>query len=144
MRLKQKRLFKKLVPLSLALVTLIKGKITINMAAKNISKCFRVPKTLILTKYSERSFKIWVEPKTFSLMEAAVVEEDRNHVKTRAVQEVVVEPGKFVEPAKPTPDAGLNHFRLCGKDRKWHAAQARIEGDTVKVTSGKVPAPAGR
>ena len=36
------------------------------------------------------------------------------------------EPGKFVEPAKPTPGAKLNHFRLCGTDRKWHAAEAVI------------------
>ena len=53
------------------------------------------------------------------------------------------EPGKFVEPAKPTPGANLNHFRLCGKDRKWHAAEAVIVGDTVVVTSEKVPAPIG-
>ena len=53
------------------------------------------------------------------------------------------EPGKFVEPAKPTPGAKLNHFRLCGKDRKWHAAEAVIAGDTVVVTSEKVPAPIG-
>ena len=51
------------------------------------------------------------------------------------------EPGKFVEPAKPTPGSKLNHFRLCGKDRKWHAAEAVIVGDTVVVISEKVPAP---
>lgn len=53
------------------------------------------------------------------------------------------EPGKFVEPAKPTPGEKLNHFRLCGKDRKWHAADAVIVGDTVVVTSKQVPAPIG-
>jgi sialate O-acetylesterase len=53
------------------------------------------------------------------------------------------EPGKFVEPAKPTPGAKLNHFRLCGTGRKWHAAEAVIVGDTVVVTSEKVPAPIG-
>ncbi len=53
------------------------------------------------------------------------------------------EPGKFVEPAKPTPGAKLNHFRLCGKDRKWHAAEAVIIGDAVEVTSEKVPSPVG-
>jgi sialate O-acetylesterase len=53
------------------------------------------------------------------------------------------EPGKFVEPAKPTPGAKLNHFRLCGKDRKWHAAEAKITGDAVVVTSAKVPSPSG-
>ncbi|MBT3202112.1 MAG: hypothetical protein HN350_19590 [Phycisphaerales bacterium] len=53
------------------------------------------------------------------------------------------EPGKFVEPAKPTPGDKLNHFRLCGKDKKWHAADAVIVGDTVVVTSKNVPEPIG-
>lgn len=53
------------------------------------------------------------------------------------------EPGKFVEPARPTPDAKLNHFRLYGKDGKWHAAEAKIVGVTVEVTSERVPAPTG-
>ncbi len=53
------------------------------------------------------------------------------------------EPGKFVEPAKPTPGAKLNHFRLCGKDRQWHAAEAVIIGDAVEVTSEKVSSPVG-
>jgi len=53
------------------------------------------------------------------------------------------EPGKFIEPAAPTPGAALNHFRLCGADKQWHAAEAKIEGDTVVVLSDKVPAPIG-
>ncbi|MGB0586025.1 MAG: hypothetical protein ACPGQC_04605 [Limisphaerales bacterium] len=53
------------------------------------------------------------------------------------------EPGKFVEPARPTPNDSLNHFRLCGADKQWHAAEAKIEGDTVVVQSDKVPAPIG-
>lgn len=53
------------------------------------------------------------------------------------------ESGKYVEPAAPTPKAVLNHFRLCGADRKWHAAQAVIVGDSVVVTSAKVPQPIG-
>jgi len=53
------------------------------------------------------------------------------------------EPEKFVEPAKPTPGAKLNHFRLCGQDRKWHGAEAKTVGETVVVTSAKVPAPIG-
>ena len=28
------------------------------------------------------------------------------------------EPGKFVEPARPSPNDSLNHFRLCGADKK--------------------------
>lgn len=53
------------------------------------------------------------------------------------------EPEKFVEPARPTPNDSLNHFRLCGADKKWHAAEAKIEGDTVVVQSDKVPSPIG-
>jgi len=53
------------------------------------------------------------------------------------------EAGKYVEPARPTPGEKLNHFRLCGKDRKWHAADAVIMGDTVVVRSRNVPEPIG-
>jgi len=53
------------------------------------------------------------------------------------------EAGKFVEPAKPTPGDKLNHFRVCGEDKKWHAADAVIVGDTVVVSSKDVPAPIG-
>jgi Carbohydrate esterase, sialic acid-specific acetylesterase len=53
------------------------------------------------------------------------------------------EPDKFVEPARPTPNDKLNHFRLCGADRKWYPAAAVIEGDTVVVTSKEVPNPIG-
>jgi len=53
------------------------------------------------------------------------------------------EAGKYVEPARPTPDDKLNHFRLCGQDKVWHAADAVIVGDTVVVTSESVPEPIG-
>ncbi|MBT3470440.1 MAG: hypothetical protein HOK49_02150 [Opitutae bacterium] len=53
------------------------------------------------------------------------------------------EPGKFIEPANPSPGDRLNHFRLCGTDKKWHTAEAKIAGDTVEVTSSKVPFPTG-
>ncbi|MGB0596204.1 MAG: hypothetical protein ACPGLY_05915 [Rubripirellula sp.] len=53
------------------------------------------------------------------------------------------EEGKFVEPAKPTPGDRLNHFRLCGKDKVWHAADAVISGNTVVVTAESVPQPTG-
>ena len=53
------------------------------------------------------------------------------------------DPSKFVEPARPTPGEKLNHFHLCGKDRKWHAAEAVIIGDTVVLTSKDVPQPIG-
>lgn len=51
--------------------------------------------------------------------------------------------GKYVEPARATPGARLNHFRLCGADRKWFAAEAVIQGETVVVRSSAVPKPFG-
>ena len=53
------------------------------------------------------------------------------------------EEGLYVEPAQPTPNAKLNHFRLCGEDRVWYAADALIDGDQVIVTSEAVPQPIG-
>ncbi|MCA9179091.1 MAG: hypothetical protein KDB14_31730 [Planctomycetales bacterium] len=53
------------------------------------------------------------------------------------------EAGKYVEPARPTPDDQLNHFRLCGADQVWWPAKAAIVGDTVVVTSDRVPQPIG-
>ena len=53
------------------------------------------------------------------------------------------EEGQYVEPAKPDPQGQLNHFRLCGKDKVWHAAKAVISGDNVVVTSASVPEPIG-
>lgn len=53
------------------------------------------------------------------------------------------EAGKYVEPAKATNGHQLNHFRLCGADKKWHAANAVIEDNTVVVSSPAVPNPIG-
>ena len=64
-------------------------------------------------------------------------------VGSKGLEKDLKEPEKFVEPARPTPGEKLNHFRLCGKDRKWHAAEAVITGDTVVVTSNAVPEPVG-
>ena len=52
-------------------------------------------------------------------------------------------PDKYYEPARPTPGAELKQFRLCGADKKWHPATAKIEGDSVVVSSPQVPAPIG-
>ena len=52
-------------------------------------------------------------------------------------------PSAYVEPAKETKGEKLKHFRLAGKDRVWHAAQAVIEGNEVVVTSKAVPNPVG-
>jgi hypothetical protein len=51
----------------------------------------------------------------------------------------------YVEPAKETKGATLAHFRLAGKDRVWHAAEAVISdnGNEVIVTSKAVPNPVG-
>ena len=64
-------------------------------------------------------------------------------VGSKGLEKDLKDPGKFVEPARPTPGEKLNHFRLCGKDRKWHPAAAVIVGDTVVVTSKAVPEPVG-
>ncbi|MDB4372268.1 sialate O-acetylesterase [Mariniblastus sp.] len=53
------------------------------------------------------------------------------------------EANKYVEPAKPTPNEKLNHFRLCDENKKWHAAEAVIDGDTIVVTAGSVSNPIG-
>ena len=53
------------------------------------------------------------------------------------------EEGKYVEPARPTPEDSLNHFRLCGADKVWHPAEAEIVGETVVVSSERVPEPIG-
>lgn len=64
-------------------------------------------------------------------------------VGSKGLEKDFLQAGKYVEPARPTPGEKLNHFRLCGKDRKWHAAEAVIVGDTVVVTSKAVPEPTG-
>ena len=64
-------------------------------------------------------------------------------VGSKGMAENYREKGRFVEPAKPTPDDSLNHFRLCGADKKWYAAKADIVENTVEVISDKVPQPVG-
>ncbi len=64
-------------------------------------------------------------------------------VGSKGLEKDLKDADKFVEPARPTPGEKLNHFRLCGKDRKWHSAEAVINGDTVVVTSKDVSEPIG-
>jgi sialate O-acetylesterase len=48
------------------------------------------------------------------------------------------------EGLKPTvedKDGELKRFAIAGEDKKWHWAQAKIEGDTVVVWSDEVPEP---
>ena len=60
-------------------------------------------------------------------------------------------PDAYVEPARETPGEPLRHFRLAGKDKVWHSAEAVIEPSTgsgqavyeVVVRSKAVPAPHG-
>jgi hypothetical protein len=52
-------------------------------------------------------------------------------------------PASYVEPARETKGEKLKHFRLAGKDRVWHAADAVIHGHEVVVTSMAVPQPVG-
>lgn len=53
------------------------------------------------------------------------------------------DPNAYVEPAKETPGQPLRHFRVCGKDRVWHAADVVIQGHEVVVTSKAVTNPIG-
>lgn len=53
------------------------------------------------------------------------------------------DPEKYYEPARPAPGEKLNQFRLCGADKKWHAADAKIVGDAIEITSPNVPQPIG-
>ncbi len=53
------------------------------------------------------------------------------------------DPSAYVEPARETKGEKLKHFRLAGKDRVWHAAEAVIDGNEVVVTSKEVPKPLG-
>jgi len=43
--------------------------------------------------------------------------------------------------ARHNPDGPLEGFAICGADRRWRWARARIEGDTVVVSSPDVPEP---
>jgi len=52
-------------------------------------------------------------------------------------------PDAYVEPARPTPDQPLMHFRLAGADRVWHDAVAVIERNEVVVRCDAVPEPVG-
>lgn len=48
-----------------------------------------------------------------------------------------------LEPAIAAPGDKLGGFRICGPDKKWHSAEAKIVGDTVVLTSPQVPQPIG-
>ena len=43
--------------------------------------------------------------------------------------------------ARNSPGSELEGFAICGDDKKWYWANAKIAGDTVIVTSDQVPSP---
>ena len=49
--------------------------------------------------------------------------------------------GRVVPLVRNSPDSELEGFAVCGADRRWVWAQARIDGDTVLVWSPEVAAP---
>jgi hypothetical protein len=54
------------------------------------------------------------------------------------------DPDAYVEPARETPGEPLRDFRLAGRDKVWHPAEAKIVGDAeIVVTSAAVPEPVG-
>ncbi len=53
------------------------------------------------------------------------------------------DPTAYVEPARETRGEPLKHFRLAGKDKVWHSAEAAIDGEEIVVTSPAVPEPVG-
>ena len=52
--------------------------------------------------------------------------------------------GKKGKTVRNSPGTQLEGFALCGADGVWHwAEEAVVDGDTVVVSSGKVPLPTG-
>ncbi len=49
--------------------------------------------------------------------------------------------GRVVPLVRNSPDSELEGFAVCGADRHWIWAQARIDGDTVLVWSPEVDVP---
>lgn len=54
----------------------------------------------------------------------------------------VASPGNLTAPTvRNSPSSELEGFAICGADREWVWADAKIDGDSVLVWSDKVPAP---
>ena len=59
-----------------------------------------------------------------------------------AFYDVIKRQGKKAPLVRYSPNTQLEGFALCGKDGKWvWAEKAVIDGDTVVVSSSKVPVP---
>ena len=54
---------------------------------------------------------------------------------------MIVGEKKGLAPTKEVDDGKLKRFAIAGSDRKWHWANATIDGDTVVVTSPEVADP---
>ncbi|MGZ0172292.1 MAG: sialate O-acetylesterase [Planctomycetales bacterium] len=48
---------------------------------------------------------------------------------------------KGLEPTAEVKDGTLKRFAIAGEDKQWHWADAKIDGDTVVVSSKEVPKP---
>jgi hypothetical protein len=55
--------------------------------------------------------------------------------------DVMRKTGKKAPLVRNSPQSPLEGFAICGTDRKWVWADAKIDGDTVLVSSALVPAP---
>jgi sialate O-acetylesterase len=58
-----------------------------------------------------------------------------------ASYEVMRKAGKTAPLVRNSPQSQLEGFAICGADKKWIWADAKIDGDTVLVSSALVPAP---
>ncbi len=54
------------------------------------------------------------------------------------------DPNAYVEPARETPGESLRQFRVAGRDKVWHPAEAEIvSANEIVVSSRDVPEPSG-
>lgn len=58
-----------------------------------------------------------------------------------ATYDVIRKFGKTAPLVRNSPHSQLEGFAICGSDNKWVWAEAKIDGDTVLVSSSQVPAP---
>ncbi len=58
-----------------------------------------------------------------------------------ATHDVMSKEGKTAPTVRNSPNSELEGFAICGDDRKWAWADAKIEGGAVIVSSDKVPSP---
>ena len=58
-----------------------------------------------------------------------------------ATYDVMRKAGKTAPLVRNSPHSQLEGFAICGDDKQWVWAEAKIDGDTVLVSSKQVPAP---